>query len=279
MSRKFILGAALAAFLPSTVLAADLPVMVEAAIPVAIYNWTGFYAGGHIGGRWAEHNDRMFIGPTGTTITGTETSSLVGGLQAGYNWQLNPSTLVGVEVDVSYGRNEASLTGTSNLAGPVLQFPGPLDGFFRLSSNTAFTQSMTSEIDWTGSLRARLGFTNDRLLVFVTGGLALGHIEVNLTQTANTTATLQLFRPPGATLVATATTDAGTTVLSGRRSQIRAGWTLGGGVEYALDQSWLVRGEYLYADYGRVSVGLSDGSSASARIQTHTLRAALNYRF
>jgi outer membrane immunogenic protein len=274
MLRRFAIAAALAAALPSGAMAADLPIEVPAAI---VFDWTGFYFGAHLGGRWAEHNQRMVIGPTGAVFTGTQSSSLIGGLQAGYNWQVNPNFLAGVEIDITYGRNKAGLTGTDNLAGPSARL-NFADGFLLLTSNTAFVQSMTSEIDWTGSLRARLGFTQDRLLLFVTGGLALGHIEVNLTQSANATATAQSFRPPGPTLVATATTDLGTTVLSGRRSQIRAGWTLGGGVEYALDQNWLLRGEYLYASYGRVSVNLADGSSASARIDTHTLRAALSYR-
>jgi outer membrane immunogenic protein len=279
--RKLILGAALAALLPSTVLAADLPVMVEAAIPVSIFSWTGLYAGAHVGGRWAEHNDVMFFAPTGTVITGTTSSSLVGGLQAGYNWQMSPNMLIGVEADISYGRNEASLGGT---APPITTVTNALNtpslAFNTVTTTTTtLSQRMASELDWTGSLRGRIGFTNDRLLVFLTGGLALGNIEVGLAQTSATATTVQVFRTAGPTLISTTNTVGTGPSLAASRSQIRAGWTAGGGLEWALDQNWFLRGEYLYADYGRVSVSLADGSSASARIETHTARVAVSYRF
>jgi outer membrane immunogenic protein len=280
--RPLLVAGLLIAVVPSLAEAADLPVMVPAAVPAApAFNWTGLYGGLHVGGRWAEHNDIMFMAPTGTTFTGTTSSSVVGGVHAGYNFQLNPNVLIGIEADISYGRNEASLTGVGPATvGPTtVQLNTPQIAFdTRTTVTTTLTQRMASELDWSGSLRGRIGFTNDRLLVYLTGGLALGNIEVNLAQTAATSTQVQVFRTVGNNLISTTVTAGTGPTLTASRSQIRAGWTIGGGAEFALDQNWLVRGEYLYADYGRVSVSLTDGSSASARIETHTARIGVSYR-
>lgn len=280
MLRRWVLAGTLAASLPSAVLAADLPVDVPAAIPVAVFSWTGPYLGAHVGVRFAEHHDWMFFEPTGTVLTGTSSTSLVGGLHAGYNWQMSPSLLVGVEADISYGQNDASLAGSAPPFATVAnQLSTPGLGFNTVTTtSTTLTQRMASELDWTGSLRGRIGLTNDRMLFYFTGGLALGHIEVSLVQTAAVTTTVQVFRTAGPDLVSTNITTAAGPTLGASRSQIRAGYTLGGGLEVALDPNWFVRGEYLYADYGRVSVALADGSRASARIDTHTARIGISYR-
>jgi outer membrane immunogenic protein len=72
----------------SPVNAADLPVRAPyykiqpQAAP--IFNWSGFYVGGHIGYGFSDDVD-----------------GFLGGLQAGYNWQFSPSIVFGVEVDIS----------------------------------------------------------------------------------------------------------------------------------------------------------------------------------
>jgi outer membrane immunogenic protein len=61
----------------------------------------------------------------------------------------------------------------------------------------------------------------------------------------------------------------------GDSSTSKAGWALGGGVEFAIAGPWTAKVEYLYVDLGRTSSVL--GSDASFR--TNIVRAGLNYRF
>jgi outer membrane immunogenic protein len=97
---------------------------------------------------------------------------------------------------------------------------------------------------WLATVRGRLGFAVDRFMPYITGGLALGDIRTNV---------------------------AGI----GSGSTTKAGWTLGGGVEFAVAAPWTVKLEYLYADLGRG--GGVAGTDASFR--ANILRAGLNYRF
>jgi outer membrane immunogenic protein len=70
--------------------AADIPAKgpyYKAAAPV--FNWTGFYVGGHVGYGWAEDN------------TGVEADGVLGGVQLGYNWQLSRNWVFGIETDIA----------------------------------------------------------------------------------------------------------------------------------------------------------------------------------
>ncbi len=107
-------------------LAADLP-NYQAPPPSQVYNpapafdWTGPY-----------------LGLTGGYGWGT-TDGWLGGGFAGYNFQINPNWVVGLEGDIT-GTNKASNS-------------------------------------WDGSIRGRLGYAYDRYLLYGTGGLAFGDIK------------------------------------------------------------------------------------------------------
>jgi outer membrane immunogenic protein len=103
---------------------------------------------------------------------------------------------------------------------------------------------VTAGSDWFGTVRGRLGFAQDRALWFVSGGLAYGDVHVSV---------------PGASI-----------------SDTNAGWTLGGGVEFALQGPWTAKVEYLHVNLGDVTLaGVSTGSDFDADL----VRAGLNYRF
>lgn len=111
-------------------------------------------------------------------------------------------------------------------------------------SNTA--GSGKDKIDWFGTLRGRAGFAADRALVYATGGLAYGGGKY---------------------------TDA-VIVPSVSKTYSRLGWTVGGGVEYAVSDSISVKAEYLYANFGRFNVG---GTKATPDF--HSVRLGVNFRF
>src|SRR5258707_14587422 len=77
------------------------------AAPVAAVtnNWSGVYIGAHVGGAWQSAPDWTYFNPNnGATFSLTQSGNLgaAGGLQGGYNWQLAPSWLFGIEGDISW---------------------------------------------------------------------------------------------------------------------------------------------------------------------------------
>jgi len=94
-----------------------------------------------------------------------------------------------------------------------------------------------------------LGYAADRFLPYVTGGAAFGDIKAS-----------------GPGLTGTDTTN--------------AGWTVGGGIEFAIAGHWTAKGEYLYVDLGNASCGLACGA-ATQNVNWHANigRVGLNYRF
>jgi outer membrane immunogenic protein len=147
------LGMAVAFGVGNQAFGADLPTMKgppPAPPPPPPFSWTGFYIGAHVGGDW--DYDRFHFTPAGTT-TNNSASSILGGGQAGYNYQIS-SFVLGVEGDIS-GMHLASSAAC----------PNP---FFTCGHS----------IDWLSSARGRVGFTPfDRALIYVTGGAAFTDIH------------------------------------------------------------------------------------------------------
>jgi outer membrane immunogenic protein len=181
------------AFCGAPALAADMAVKAPPmAAPAPVFSWTGFYVGGNAGYGWKDPtvsyspNDAIaFDGTCGGGIFGGtcippasfNIGGALGGIQAGYNWQLNQQWIAGVEGD--FDRSGIKGTGTSG---------------FILGSFTPAPSSFVAseEIKWFGTIRARLGWLpTNSLLVYGTGGLAYGHIDQNAT--LNSVATTNLF--------------------------------------------------------------------------------------
>jgi outer membrane immunogenic protein len=147
--RSALVGSLLAG-VSSVAFAADLPVQMPAykAPPlVAIYNWSGPYAGINAGYQFGSGNSDGLDG------------GLVGGT-LGYNWQVG-NLVFGLEGDIGWANFGASQTA---VVPPV-------------------TVNVTSEANWFATVRGRFGYAFDRNLVYVTGGgaFASNKITVNVT--------------------------------------------------------------------------------------------------
>jgi outer membrane immunogenic protein len=103
--------------------------------------------------------------------------------------------------------------------------------------------------DWLATVRGRAGYAFDRFMPFVTGGLAVGDIR------------------------ATAPGFAGAT-------QSNAGWTVGGGMEFALTNNLTAKAEYLHVDLGNMNCGFSCGVATgnSVSVREDIVRGGVNYR-
>ena len=152
MKQVLTIGIASALLGSSPVIAADLP--LKAPAPIALYSWSGFYAGGHFG-----YGDASF-GP-GTNPLASQgvflpfsATGLTGGFQVGYNRQLANGVVLGVEADST--------------------FPSPED---RAKLTAA---PFNTTIDYVGTVRGRIGYAFGRFMPYATGGFAWGHTHINI---------------------------------------------------------------------------------------------------
>jgi outer membrane immunogenic protein len=141
--KRFLLGAAALIALAAPAAAADLtarPYTKAPAVPTVpalIYNWTGFYIGGHIGGAFAGNNSLEGNG-----------GRFLGGVQGGFDYQFAPNWVTGIEAEYSWmNRNNTGMA-----------FPGGV--------------VVTDRQNQLGSVTGRLGYTWGPGLLYAKGGYA-----------------------------------------------------------------------------------------------------------
>lgn len=285
---KKFLFASVAMIIAGPAIAADLPVYKGPVEPVTpVFNWTGPYIGINGGGGWqntrtdysyssipapAPPGFENVFGPGAplnvgggsavssaitdgflpTSLGGGSRGFFAGGGQIGYNYQFN-RFLVGAETDFDWVGNGISSTG----------FSAPFNGFV---SNDAVAKA---GVRWLGTVRGRIGFAFDRALLFATGGLAYAQVSASSNSSSSDGANTDLF--------------------SGSASGIRAGFTVGGGVEYAFTRNLSAKLEYLYYNLGTVNYAVSPANAVAAgegifitshqKFEGNIFRVGLNYHF
>jgi outer membrane immunogenic protein len=140
--KKILLGSvALVALSTASAFAADLPARTytkaPAYVPAPIYNWTGFYIGGHVGGAFENNSFGGFA------VSGNR-SSFLGGGQIGADYQFAPNWVVGIEGNYSW----VDLKRTATLGTLVLN----------------------DKTNGLGSVTGRVGYTWGPALLYVKGG-------------------------------------------------------------------------------------------------------------
>jgi len=187
---------------------------------------------------------------------------------APYNWT---GFYLGVNGGGGWGSSEwtnsAGTTGTFDISGGVVggtagynwqmnQVVFGLEGDIDWSNIRGSTSSgicaggsCETRNNWLGTVRGRIGYAFDRFMPYVTGGLAVGDIKAEPAGLGSTTKT-------------------------------NAGWTLGGGLEFAVAGPWTAKVEYLYADLGKGSCDVAVcGISTDVDFHTSLVRGGINYRF
>jgi outer membrane immunogenic protein len=244
-------------------MAADLPTKAPAYLPppAPVYQWTGCYVGLNAGGVWGRMDDNWTPNPAGfpnatqsarlqANGSGSmDSAGFIGGGQVGCNWQMNQFVL-GAEADIQY-------TGLDGSRDVSVLVPGVGSGV------ETYHEDFHSK--WLATFRGRLGWLlNPTLLVYGTGGLAVANVETNDS----------VLLPSGKN---NSVSD----------STTRAGWTVGGGLEWMFMPQWSIKAEYLYVDLGSFSTTSvnSDPTLVNATINNdHHLRenigrVGVNYHF
>jgi outer membrane immunogenic protein len=222
--------------------AADMPTkMPVKATPMAApaYSWTGCYIGAQ--GAYKFGDTTPYNPAAGANWTNNfDFNGFVGGGTVGCNYQIN-AWVVGVEGDWGWGSVKGT---TSDLLNPA-------------TFNTEINERSL------GTIRGRVGYAWNNVLLFVTGGGAWSSVKFSFPCIA---AGCQDF-------------DATKTV---------SGYTIGAGLEYGFIGSWShwsVKGEWLYVDFGTpqfIATNVVTGVAtdpANVRLRQNLLRIGLNYRF
>jgi outer membrane immunogenic protein len=261
---KAIVLATFAAWIGTPAFAAEMALKASPILP-QIYNWSGCYVGGTVGGafgrssysgnptgdfRTPEPVGEPSIIPNLSAITtrALDPSNVIGGGELGCNWQIR-SLIVGLEGDFS-GWN---LSKSSMATGPGdPEAPG-----------TTLTAATSESSHWLATVRPRLGFAYNNWLFYATGGIAF--TNVTFSQSV-------LF-------------SASSSSMAGSVASSLTGWTAGGGVEYGVTPNWVLKAEYLYV--GFPSQNLTEfnpafptfSASASNRLSASIVRVGLDYKF
>jgi outer membrane immunogenic protein len=275
--RKFLIGSAAFLGLTAAASAADLARPAPPMVPV--FTWTGLYVGANAGYIWSEGNigDHCFTGGTGVFfgagcqqpqfVTSPESSNWLAGGQIGYNYQFRGwgggSWVFGAEADLQF----TDLSRTNATFDPAAFLVGGAGPYARTSIGTA-------EIDWFGTVRGRLGFAWDRLLVYGTAGAIFANVTTShFNQEA--------FPAPGAVTFSTVSSH----------DSIVPGWIAGGGFEYAFTNNLSLKVEGMYYELQQSHAGgrefVNNNFNAPSGFRTGTdidhtgflVRGGINWRF
>lgn len=252
MLKKLLLSGATVSCLAPATLAADID-------EPATFDWTGPYIGLQAGYGWGENDVQWDLAPP----------ALVNQRGASDPLLLDPLSDGSIAMDGILGGLHTGynwqmdglvlgIEGDAELAG----MKGDTDIYLAEGDEDPNGRA-EQDVDWLASLRLRAGFAADRALLYVTGGLAASGAEQELVL--------------------------GHGIYKTQNDETLWGWTLGGGMEYALTADLSARLEYRYTDLGDSDVDIDDdaaaqldggpGSTVKFDNELHTVRAGLSWHF
>ena len=255
---KFAIGLVLAALISMPALAAP------PAPPAPPNNWTGFYIGGSIGGavEWASGTSDFidtFLPNNSERARQNNPQSpsgFVGGGQVGFNWQLTPLLVAGIEATWDWTNSHYNFCRQTDIFSVACA--DVAEGFETIDGKT----------QWLATFRGRLGVTSQSVwgnwLFYGTGGAALGRV--------NTTLTLSCL--------ATGCGESHVNLLASSSTVTnKSGWVAGLGAELMLAANWSVRAEWLHIDLGTISNALATVGNNGVGTGTQTATWSRTERF
>ena len=127
--------------------AADMPVKAAPVAAPPPFSWTGFYIGAHVGGAWGTVESEIPFDSAVLPISSHTINGFVAGGQVGYNWQVNPWLVFGLEGQFSWSDAKGS---------------APCIVLFKC----------TTEVNSIFTFGARVGYAIDRTMIYIKGGVA-----------------------------------------------------------------------------------------------------------
>ncbi|UTO28866.1 outer membrane protein [Bartonella harrusi] len=274
--KRFIIISLFSLTLISVVQASDV-VIPEQPVPVvavSAFSWTGLYLGGQIGnfssktsasylrgdnpGKWISVNKEFL----------PKLSGFVGGIYAGSNVNIDNGFLIGIDTDVIWtGKKNTKDISPQDIHSPQESLDGAALGERSRStthqhdSNVAGAETVqyTLKQKWTGATRVRVGFPVDHMMPYLAGGIAyvrLQNIFAKATDTTSRAMNLSDF------------------LHDEKKTMI--GYTLGGGIDFAVTDNVIMRAEYRYSDYGKKKFA---NGKIEIGYKTNDFRVGVAYKF
>ncbi|WP_375675638.1 outer membrane protein [Bartonella sp. CL100XZDX] len=293
MNTKSLIATSIAALISaSAAQAADVVIPRETAPAVIAaapsFSWTGFYLGGQVGN---------FSSKTKVTIPGEDKelvkkdntpspSGFMGGIYAGSNVDLGNGLILGVETDAVWVDREESKTARelTLTKEDVAFFNNALEkAKVELKDQQRFeigdkvTEKHSYKEKWSGATRVRIGFAAvDRIMPYVAGGIAYAQVQgiqsvtgkgerVKVEQKADVVENPSIKQNVDLT---------GGTWADDTKTMV--GFTIGGGVDFAMTDNVLLRAEYRYSDFGKKKFA---NDTREFNYKTNDFRVGVAYKF
>lgn len=191
------------------------------------FNWTGGYIGGQVGYGWGDVYQTS--DPAPGDYAHPDPDGWLGGVYAGYNYQFANNVVLGADADFAWTGADGS------------------DLFYNSGVPAPDQYRSTFDVEWSGAVRARLGYAVDRWLPFAAAGVAFSKAEWNAT-------------------------DNGVPYRSFDDTYV--GWTIGVGTEYAFTDNLIGRIEYRYSDFGSAAF-----ENVDVDFKSSDVRLGVAYKF
>ncbi|GAA4662986.1 outer membrane protein [Bartonella pachyuromydis] len=296
MNTKFVTASVFSLFSSSIVQAADVVVPeepVSAASSVVVsppFSWSGFYFGGQIGGFSSkisamtpdvdvplypdqESRNKAWV-PVDKEYM-PELSGFIGGFYAGFNFDLGNNFILGIDTDIlltdrkdtktttktfESGTEENGTSGSDdkgheNDGKEVQSVKKRVGGVYRVGEEkNGATFNHCFKQKWTGATRVRVGFSTGRIMPYIAAGVAYGQFQDTMS-------------------ISVTGDDPFSASSDITKSMI--GYTLGGGIDFAITDNFIARAEYRYSDFGKKKFK----DEIEIKYKTNDFRVGVAYKF
>jgi outer membrane immunogenic protein len=184
--------------------------------------WTNIYVGLNAGGAFGDFSASAKYGPLTADLGSVRGSGFAGGGQVG--------------AQIQYGH-------------VVYGIEGDFQGSAQDHSNTYGALTVSEKMPWFSTIRGRVGWALDNVLLYGTGGMAIVDGKISATAYSVTYS----------------------------KEDSKIGWTAGGGVEWAFAPHWTAKVEYLYLDSTNIEIANIGGLEVDGRIRDNIVRGGINY--
>ncbi|EJF91822.1 outer membrane protein [Bartonella melophagi] len=222
--------------------------VIQEPIPVfftSTFSWEGLYLGGQIGGALGKLSvsPRVISGKNTVSKKSQAVSSdkhnlagFIGGFYVGSNLRLDNGLILSVDTDIVWSNQKNIQFGKRMAVGDqsalvhnalVSRFGHKKSGSVKVGEEV--TYNTTRKEKWAGAARIRIGFAADRIMPYIAGGIAYTKLQIIPWFLINSANPLNL--------------------MAEKKTMI--GYTLGAGVNFAVSDNVILRGEYRYSDFGK----------------------------
>jgi outer membrane immunogenic protein len=247
--------------------AADMGVPSRSYYPVpppAIYDWTGIYVGGHIGGGiLVDSVSQNGVSANGFNLANTgdlRPAGVIGGAQVGANYEFAP-WVVGIEGSWT----DSGIQGNTLIACSACKVtPSGSKNAESLSQ-----ERFTSQAQWFATVTGRFGYAANDWLFYAKGGGAWMHVRY----------TEDLLSAGFISVTPNIQIASGTTVATQVIADNRTGFTVGAGIELGLVENLSGKIEYDFYSFGSKNYNFNAITPVSVNSNLHTIIVGLNYKF